>query len=409
MQYQKIGNTVPAIEVTLNRGEAMYTQSGGMVWQTEGLAMETNTKGGLMKGLGRMLAGESLFMATYRAQADNVKVAFASTVPGDIIPVNLTGTPGIIAQKKAFLCAQEGVDVSITLTKKFTSGLFGGEGFILQDIKGDGYAFLEVDGDQVIKELAPGEVIKVDTGNVVAFDKTVKYEIEGPLDLLLHLVKESNIDIKDIKIIEITEQYLNYIHKMESLNIDVASEYLVMAATLMEIKSKALLPEEKRKNDEEVDDEEISREALIQKLIDYERYKEITKSFKELEVSRKELYTKAPSKISEITDSKFVNDTDITIDDLMSAFIKYLERKDKEKPITTKVTNKEYSVRKRKNDIKDFLRVKKKAEFTELFSEYNKSYIVVTFMSILELAREDDIIITQENNFDKIVIELKVK
>lgn len=178
MQYQKIGNTVPAIEVTLNRGEAMYTQSGGMVWQTEGLAMETNTKGGLMKGLGRMLAGESLFMATYRAQADNVKVAFASTVPGDIIPVNLTGTPGIIAQKKAFLCAQEGVDVSITLTKKFTSGLFGGEGFILQDIKGDGYAFLEVDGDQVIKELAPGEVIKVDTGNVVAFDKTVKYEIE---------------------------------------------------------------------------------------------------------------------------------------------------------------------------------------------------------------------------------------
>ena len=136
MQYQKIGNTVPAIEVTLNRGEAMYTQSGGMVWQTEGVAMETNTKGGIMKGLGRMLAGESLFMATYRAQADNVKVAFASTVPGDIIPVNLTGTPGIIAQKKAFLCAQEGVDVSITLTKKFTSGLFGGEGFILQDIKG---------------------------------------------------------------------------------------------------------------------------------------------------------------------------------------------------------------------------------------------------------------------------------
>lgn len=178
MKYEIIGKTVPAVEVTLNRGESMYTQSGGMVWQTEGIEMKTNTKGGLMKGLGRMLAGESLFMATYTAQADDVKIAFGSTVPGDVIPVNLSGTPGIIAQKKAFLCAEEGVDVSIAFTKKISSGLFGGEGFILQDIKGSGYAFLEVDGDQVVKELAPGEVIKVDTGNVVAFDKTVTYEVE---------------------------------------------------------------------------------------------------------------------------------------------------------------------------------------------------------------------------------------
>ena len=178
MQYEIIGKTVPAVEIRLNRGESMYTQSGGMVWQSEGISMTTNTKGGLMKGLGRMLAGESLFMATYSADADNALIAFGSTVPGDVIPVNLTGTPGIIAQKKAFLCAQEGVNVSVTLTKKFSAGLFGGEGFILEDISGDGYAFLEVDGDQVVKELAPGEVIKVDTGNVVAFDKTVKYEIE---------------------------------------------------------------------------------------------------------------------------------------------------------------------------------------------------------------------------------------
>ena len=178
MQYEIIGKTVPAVEVTLNRGESMYTQSGGMVWQTEGISMTTNTKGGLMKGLGRMLAGESLFMATYSADTDGAKIAFGSTVPGDIIPVNLTGTPGIIAQKKAFLCAQEGVNVSVTLTKKVSAGFFGGEGFILEDISGDGYAFLEVDGDQVVKELAAGEVIKVDTGNVVAFDKTVKYEIE---------------------------------------------------------------------------------------------------------------------------------------------------------------------------------------------------------------------------------------
>lgn len=178
MQYEIIGKTVPAVEVTLNRGESMYTQSGGMVWQTEGISMSTNTKGGLMKGIGRMFAGESMFMATYAANVDGAKIAFGSTVPGDIIPINLTGNPGIIAQKRAFLCAQDGVNVNITLTKKFSSGLFGGEGFILEDISGDGYAFLEVDGDQVVKELAAGEVIKVDTGNVVAFDKTVHYEVE---------------------------------------------------------------------------------------------------------------------------------------------------------------------------------------------------------------------------------------
>lgn len=178
MQYEIIGNTVPAVEVTLNRGESMYTQSGGMIWQTEGIEMKTDTRGGLMKGIGRMFAGESLFMATYTSNTDGAKIAFGSTVPGDIVAFDLTGTPGIIAQKKAFLCAQDGIDVSVALTKKVSSGLFGGEGFILQNISGNGYAFLEVDGDKVIKELAPGEVIKVDTGNVVAFERTVRYEVE---------------------------------------------------------------------------------------------------------------------------------------------------------------------------------------------------------------------------------------
>lgn len=178
MKYELIGTTVPAVEVELNAGESMYTQSGGMVWQTEGIEMKTNTKGGLMKGLGRMLAGESLFMATYTASKDGAKIAFGSTVPGSVVPIDITGTPGIVAQKTAFLCGEPGVDVKITLTKKFGAGLFGGEGFILQDITGTGHVFLEVDGDQVVKQLAPGEVLKVDTGNVVAFEKTVSYEVE---------------------------------------------------------------------------------------------------------------------------------------------------------------------------------------------------------------------------------------
>lgn len=140
--------------------------------------MDTNTNGGVLKGVGRMFAGESMFMAHYTAQAAGAMVAFASTVAGEILPVNVGESGGLICQKGAFLCAEPSVNLNITLTKKFSSGLFGGEGFILQDISGRGMVFLEIDGDKVIKELAPGEVIKVDTGNVVGFERTVQYEIE---------------------------------------------------------------------------------------------------------------------------------------------------------------------------------------------------------------------------------------
>ena len=108
-------------------------------------------------------------------------------------------------------------------------------------------------------------------------------------------------------------------------------------------------------------------------------------------------------------DTKFVNDTDTTVDDLLKAFTMFLERKNMEKPVITKVTSKEYSVRKRKSDIKSYLQTKGKAEFSELFTIYSKSFIVVTFLSILELAKEDEVLLNQESNFDKIFIELKVK
>lgn len=178
MKYEILGSTMPAVEVTMDAGESMYTQSGGMAWMTEGIAMDTNLKGGLMKGLGRMFSGESLFMATYTAQKPGATIAFASTVPGEIVPIDLSQKGGIICQKGAFLCAQPSVNLQVTFSKSFTSGLFGGEGFILQEMSGTGIVFLEIDGDKIEKELAPGEVIKVDTGNVVAFDKTVSYEVE---------------------------------------------------------------------------------------------------------------------------------------------------------------------------------------------------------------------------------------
>lgn len=179
MQYKILGDTMPVVEVTFDApGESMYTQSGGMAWMTEGISMDSNMKGGLGKSLGRMFAGESLFMATYKAERAGSTIAFASTVAGEIMPVNIGPNGGLICQKGAFLCAQEGVNLSVTFTKRFSAGLFGGEGFILQDISGSGMVFLEVDGNKVIKDLAPGEVLKVDTGNVVAFEKSVSYEIE---------------------------------------------------------------------------------------------------------------------------------------------------------------------------------------------------------------------------------------
>ena len=179
MKYEIIGQTVPAVEVTLNKGESMYTQGGGMTWRTEAVEMKTNTHGGIMKGLGRMFAGDSIFMNTYTANLDNQKVAFATTNPGAILAIDLSEIPGgLVGQKGSFLCAEPSVELDIMFTKKFTAGLFGGEGFILQNIHGKGMAFLEIDGDKVEKTLAPGEVIKVDTGNVVAFEKSVKYEIE---------------------------------------------------------------------------------------------------------------------------------------------------------------------------------------------------------------------------------------
>ena len=179
MNYKLVGNTVPVVEMTLQRGETVYTQSGGMAYQTEGIAMNTNTRGGLMKGIGRMFSGESLFMANYTAERDEAMVAFASTVPGSILPIDLRNMPnGIILQKGAFLCAENNVNTSAVFTKRFTAGLFGGEGFILQKAEGPGMLFIEVDGDVIEKELAPGEVLKVDTGNVVAFDPSVSYEVE---------------------------------------------------------------------------------------------------------------------------------------------------------------------------------------------------------------------------------------
>ena len=179
MEYKIIGQTVPAVEMTLRQGEVVYTQSGGMTYQTEGIQMKTNARGGVLKSLGRAFSGESIFMAHYSAETDGAKIAFSTTVPGSIVPVNMADLPnGLIIQKGSFLCAENTVSTQVTFTKKFSSGLFGGEGFILQKATGSGLLFLEVDGDMITMNLQSRQTIKVDTGNVVAFESSVSYQIE---------------------------------------------------------------------------------------------------------------------------------------------------------------------------------------------------------------------------------------
>ena len=230
---------------------------------------------------------------------------------------------------------------------------------------------------------------------IITIDK-----FEGPLDLLLHLIKKSNINITDINIVEITKQYLDYITSMEKLNLDIASAYLVMASELIEMKSNILLP---RPNLEEIEEE---RQELINKLIDYEQYKRITSYFKNLEKDRKEEYTKEPVDLRKYGYTSEVHlNKNIELNDLLQAMNKFLEKKQLEKPLNTKITTKEYSQQKRSEEILNIIKKRKKIEFTELFETTEKSYIVVTFLSILDLVRKSYININQENNFKQIYIE----
>ena len=236
----------------------------------------------------------------------------------------------------------------------------------------------------------------------------MKYEIninefQGPLDLLLHLIKQSNISINEISIDEITKQYLDYIKKMEELNLDIASEYLVMAAELIEIKSSSLLPKADVEDDEF---EEDPKEKLINRLLEYEQYKNMTDTFKELESFRQEIYTREPDNLLDYKDNEEV-DLGVNLNDLLQALSKFLEQKELDKPLNTKITNKEYSVSIRSNEIRNILKKKKKINFTELFEVYTKEYVVITFLSILAMSRKQEIEIEQENNFKNIIIKEK--
>ena len=228
-------------------------------------------------------------------------------------------------------------------------------------------------------------------------------DFEGPLDLLLHLIKKSKMEIFDINICEITNQYIKYIDEMSDLNLDVASEYLVMAAELIEMKSRKLLP--KMYADEEEVEEENPEEVLKKRLIEYKKYKESTDVFRNLEANRSSYYTKAPESLKQYSMEKLENDGSVGVFDLLDAFQKLLERQQLNKPLNTKIARKELSVKERIVKIRDILSVKKKVNFIELFDDFSKSYVVVTFLSVLEMAKSKEIVIKQDSNFSDIYLE----
>lgn len=228
-------------------------------------------------------------------------------------------------------------------------------------------------------------------------------DFEGPLDLLLHLIKESKMDIMNIEIEEITKQYVEFLNSQEKLNLEISSEYLVMACELMEIKSKMLLPSSK-KEDEEVDED--PREELVNRLLEYQAYKDITKILQEKELLRKDIYTKMPENMQQYRNEDIEIQSDVTLDDLVDAFRKYYQRKIDNQPLKTKVTVNEISISSRRHDIKKLLKEKKRVSFFELFPIMTNEYVVATFLAILEMAKSRELKITQEKAFDDIICEV---
>ncbi|MBI9031542.1 TIGR00266 family protein [bacterium] len=180
IDYRILGDDFQAVEIELDPGEGVRAEVGAMLFMEDDIQMDTSTGGGLFSGFKRMVSGESFFITTFLNQGRfKRKVLFSAPYPGRIMPINLTTFGGeFFCQKDAYLCSAKGIDVTIAFTKKFGAGLFGGEGFILQKLTGDGLAFIHAGGTIIKRDLAPMERLRVDTGCLVGFEKSVDYDIQ---------------------------------------------------------------------------------------------------------------------------------------------------------------------------------------------------------------------------------------
>ena len=178
MEYEIKGGSFPIVICKLQKGETMKDESGAMAFMSSDVKMETNTGGGLLKGLGRALSGDTLFLNFYTAESDNQQIGFASSFPGKIIPIKLDGSNSIIGQKNAFLASETNVNIDMYFRKNLGTGLFGGEGFILQKFTGTGMLFLEIDGEVIEYDLQPGEKLVLDQGHLAAMEESVEFDIQ---------------------------------------------------------------------------------------------------------------------------------------------------------------------------------------------------------------------------------------
>ena len=231
-------------------------------------------------------------------------------------------------------------------------------------------------------------------------------DFEGPLDLLLHLVKQSKMNIYDINLFDLIKEYLDFINQMQELNIDIASEYLSMASELVHLKSKMLV--NKKDETEEDSDDEFnikSEEDLRNKLLEYENIKNITGEFKNLELKRTEIYTRLPENLKEYYEPSEVPKGLYDADILYKAFLEVEKKLKLLKPLDTTITKKEISVEQRTREIKDILRLRGKVDFYSLFSINTREYVVITFLTILTMSKNKELKIMQEDNFSPIVVE----
>ena len=179
MNYEIQGGNFPVLVCTLNDNEAMISEGGGMSWMSPNMEMKTSSNGGLGKMLGRMMTKESLFQNIYTARGGVGTIAFASSLPGEIMPLEINPGSDYVCQKSAFLASTQGVELSTFFQKKFGAGLFGGEGFIMQKLSGSGMAFIEIDGSAVRYNLEAGQQLIVDTGHVVLMSSSCKMDIQS--------------------------------------------------------------------------------------------------------------------------------------------------------------------------------------------------------------------------------------
>ena len=178
MKYQITGEPMPVVICDLEAGEKIVTEGGSMAWMTQNMKMQTSG-GGIGKMFGKMITGESIFHNVYTAERQPGQIAFASSFPGAIRAIELSGGRTIIAQKSSFLASTEGVNISVHFQKKFGAGLVGGEGFIMQKFSGNGIVFVEIDGSAVEYELSPGQQLVVDTGYLALADETVSIDVQS--------------------------------------------------------------------------------------------------------------------------------------------------------------------------------------------------------------------------------------